>query len=69
MICFSRRFKLQLTADLFIPASSNISIVSQKTRYLQRCKGQLVPQVSTVFHDTLSHPNHRAGLILRNSCK
>lgn len=37
VICFSRRFKLQLTADLFIPASLNISIISQKTRYLQRC--------------------------------
>ncbi len=37
VICFSRRFKLQLTADLFIPASLNMSIINHKTSYLTRC--------------------------------
>lgn len=42
LICFSR-FKLQLTAHLFIPASLNMSIISQKSCYLKRYYGQLVP--------------------------
>ena len=32
VICFSGRFKLQLTADLFIPASLNTSIISRKKK-------------------------------------
>lgn len=45
-ICFSRRFKLQQTAALFIPAFLNISFISRKlATNLQRCWKQLVPTV------------------------
>ena len=82
VICFSGRFKLQLTADLFIPASLNTSIISRKkkkkrgreTGYLTRCYEQPGPQVSTAFHGivAVSHPDHRPSLSRKKrgtSCK
>lgn len=54
LTCFSRSFGLQLTANLFTPASLHISVIRQEKKKkragLRRGRGRRVPRVSTLMH-------------------
>lgn len=67
VICFSGRFKLQLTADLFIPASLNTSIIGRKKKkkwLSDEMLGATWTSSSYCFswYIAVSHPDHRPSL-------
>lgn len=70
MICFSRRFKLQLTADRTSVYSSFFERVHQSSNYWRDVRRNLYLNRFS-WYTAVSHPNHRSRLNYKegNSCK